>query len=107
QLAALDQIVKNLDAFTSPVEQLRPVVAAIEDTAKKSQRLHTPLAFELILARDEIVAKTPGLQSSEGALTLAQLLREEDRRLHEILPAIPAAKQKRVLIEFPQAFGDE
>ncbi len=107
QLAALDQIVKNIDAFSDEAARLQPVVTATEDAAKKSQRLHTSPAFELVLARDEILAKVPQLQSGENALTIAQLLREEDRRLHEILSDIPAVKQKRVLAEFPKAFGDE
>lgn len=107
QLAALDQIVRNIDAFSDAAAQLQPVVTATEDAAKKSQRLHTSLAFELVLARDEIRTKVPELPPAENAITLAQLLREEDRRLHEILSDIPAAKQKRVLGEFPKAFGEE
>src|SRR5205823_12843995 len=84
QLAALDQIIKNLDAFSEPA-RLRPVIATIEDAARKNQKLRTAEAFELVLARDEICEKT-GLKPNERALTLGQLLRDEDRRLNEILP---------------------
>lgn len=107
QLTALDQIIKNLDAFVNPDAQLQPIVKAIEDTASRAARLNTAQAFELTLARDEICEKTPSLRKGESSLTLAGLLRNEERRLNDILPNIPAAKQKRVLQEFPNAFGED
>ena len=106
-LAALDQIAKNIDAFSDPVTELKPVVTAAEDTAKKSQRLHTAKAFEIIFARDEICSKVPGLEPAPDSITIAKLLLDEDKRLAEILPDIPAAKQKRFFAEFPKAYGDE
>jgi len=106
QLAALDQIIKNLDAFENPPAQLQPVVRAVEDAALKGQRLHTSQAFELTLARDEICEKSATVFPGERSLSLAALIREEERRLNDILPNIPAAKQKRILHEFPRAFGD-
>lgn len=42
-----------------------------------------------------------------GAIGLPDILKEEERRLHEILNEIPAAKQRRVLASFPQAWGEE
>lgn len=107
QLAALDQIIKNLDAFDELAAQLQPVVAAVEQSAKQNQRLHTAQAFELLLARDEICEKVAALQAAPGSFTISQLLGDEERRLSEILPRIPAAKQKRILNEFPKAFGEQ
>ncbi len=104
QLAALDQIIKNIDAFTDPATQLSPVIKAIEQSAKQSQRLHSSQAVELLLARDEICEKT-GL--SQGEFETSRLLGDEERRLSEILAEIPAAKQKRVLAELPKTFGEK
>jgi transcription elongation GreA/GreB family factor len=104
-LAALDQINKNLDAFSDPAKQIAPVMTAAENTARKSQRLHSTQALELILARDEIGEKI-GRNPAENRLTLAQILREEERRLTDILQSVPAAKQKRIFAEFPNAFGE-
>lgn len=104
QLTALDQIIKNLDAFENPAVQLQPIITTIEQSARQSQRLHTSLALELLLARDEICEKT-GLQA--GQSPVSRFLQEEERQLTEVLPEVPAAKQKRVLAEFPQAFGDQ
>jgi len=106
QLAALDQIAKNIDAFDKPVEQLQHVINAVEQSAKQSQRLHSSQAMELLLARDEICEKT-GITITPGSFTVSDFLKSEEKRLTEILPDIPAAKQKRVLSEFPKAFGDQ
>src|SRR5204863_5912502 len=78
QLAVLDQIIKNIDAFAEPA-QLQSVIRSIEQSARQGQRLHTAQAFELVLARDEICAKCNGVHSGANALTLSQLLRDEER----------------------------
>ena len=106
QLIALDAIIKNIDSFTANPAPLQPVVIAAEDASRKSLKLHPPAAFELLLARNEICEKTT-LQPTPGAPTLAQMLRDEEKNLVEILPEIGAAKQKRVFAAFPEAFGDE
>jgi len=104
QLTALDQIIKNIDAFGDAATQLQPVINAIEQSARQSQRLHTSQALELLLVRDEICEKTA---AQSGTFPVSRFLTEEERRLTEILPHIPAAKQKRVLAEFPKAFGEQ
>ena len=105
QLMALDAILKSLESFSDPAP-LRPVVIATEDASRKSLRLRPAAAFELLLARNEICEKT-NIQPSPGSPTLAQMLRDEEKDLLEVLPKIGAAKQKRVLAAFPEAFGDE
>jgi len=107
RITALDQIVKHFDSFEDPVSQLGPVVQEAEDIARKSLRLHTSQAFEFILGRDEIVQAVEGLEPNEGALVLADLMRSEDRSLTDVLEALPAAKQKRVIANLPSAFGEE
>ncbi|HEX4084247.1 MAG TPA: GreA/GreB family elongation factor [Chthoniobacteraceae bacterium] len=105
QLLALDAIIKNLDSFNDSAP-LRPVVTATENAARKSLKLNPPVAFELLLARNEICERTK-IEPSPGSMTLPQMLRDEERNLVEILPEIGAAKQKRVLAAFPEAFGEE
>jgi len=105
QLVALDAIIKNLDGFSDPAP-LRPVVVATEEASRKSVKLKPEAAFELLLARNEICEKTK-IEPSPGAPTLAQMLRDEEKDLLEVLPEIGAAKQKRVLAAFPEAFGEE
>jgi transcription elongation GreA/GreB family factor len=105
QLTALDAIIKNLDGFADPA-QLRPVITATEDASRKSLKLRPAAAFELLLARNEICEQT-GLEPTPGSPSLAQMLRDEEKNLIEILPEIGAAKQKRVFAAFPEAFGEE
>lgn len=104
QITALDQILKAADEFKGGNE-LAAVVAAVEDAAQKMRRLNTAQAMELILDRDEL-CHISGIPQGEGSISLADILVEEDRRLHEILNDVPAAKQRRVLAAFPTAFGE-
>jgi transcription elongation GreA/GreB family factor len=106
QINVLDRILKDLEEFTDPVGQLGPIVLAIEDAARKSARLRTNEALQLVLARDEIVErKGPPLAASQP--TVASILREEGRQLRSLLSEVPAAKLKRVLAEVPTAFPDD
>jgi transcription elongation GreA/GreB family factor len=98
-IAALDQILKNIEEFKDPAV-LAPVLASVEDAAQKSRRLSTPQAVELILICDEL-AQTAGLSRGAGAILLSDVLRDEERRMHEILNDVPAAKQRRVLNAYP------
>jgi transcription elongation GreA/GreB family factor len=105
QLAALDAIIKSLDGFADP-GRLRPVITATEDASRKSLKLRPAAAFELLLARNEICEQTR-LEPTPGSPSLAQMLRDEEKNLEEILPEIGAAKQKRVFAAFPEAFGED
>jgi transcription elongation GreA/GreB family factor len=106
QAAALDQIVKLHDEFKEPEKQLQPVVAAIEQTAMRNQKLHPALSFELLLGRDDLLERVPGLRTTIVGFTLTKLISEEGPRLVSILPKLPAAKEKRVLQALPTALGD-
>ena len=107
QVSALDLIVKNVAEFTNPLGQLQPVITAMDDAAKKSVRLHTAEAMSLMLSRDELVEKVPGLKIGMNAPTVGGLLMQDERRLAELLAEVPAAKMKRALQEMPDAFGEQ
>ncbi len=106
QIAALDLIVKNVTEFASGAPQLQPVIVAAEDTCRKSARLHTSEALSLLLTRDELIEKVPGLQAGGDAPTVAAVLRDGERSLPTLLADVPASKMKRVIGEVPGAFGD-
>src|ERR1043166_8245593 len=105
QIAALEQIIKSPEQFNEPEKQLQPVVVAIENAAARNQRLHPELAFELIIARDDLLARVPSLRTTHIGLTLSKLILEEEKRLTSILPNLPAAKEKRILQALPAALG--
>jgi len=105
QIAALEQIIKFHQQFKEPEKQLQPIVATIENMAARNQKMHPGLAFELIIARDDLLGRVPLLHTTHIGLTLSKLILEEEKRLISILPKLPAAKEKRVLQELPSALG--
>jgi len=106
QLAALDQILKNASEFVDPTP-LRPILITSEAQARKNQRLNPAQALEFLTSRDEIIERVPGLEKGPDAPTVAQFLKDEEKRLPDLIADLPAAKQKRVLGELPTAFGDD
>lgn len=106
QAAALDQIIKFHSEFADPVSQLQPVVEKIENTAAQNQKLYSALAFELLLARDDLLAHVPELKTTRPDLTLDRMISEEEPRLVSVLPGLPSAKERRVLQALPRALGD-
>jgi transcription elongation factor GreA len=105
QVAALEQIIKFHSEFDKPEQQLQPVVTAIENAAARNQRLNASLTFELVIGRDELLARCPGLKTTNLSLTLPKLIEEEQSRLVTILPKLPAGKEKKVLQTLPAALG--
>ncbi|HKS31929.1 MAG TPA: GreA/GreB family elongation factor [Chthoniobacterales bacterium] len=106
QAAALDQIIRFHHEFKDSKTQLQPIVQKIENTAAQNQKLHSPLTFELVLGRDDLLEKVPGLTITRPDLTMERLISEEEARLIEILPKLPAAKERRVLQALPRSLGD-
>src|SRR6476660_3317443 len=105
QIAAFEQIINSYEQFKEPEKQLQPIVVAIENAAARNQKLHPELAFQLIIARDDLLAHIPSLHTTHVGLTLSKLIVEEEKRLTLILPNLPAAKEKRVLQALPAALG--
>src|SRR5437773_2838382 len=105
QIAAFEQIIKSYEQFKEPEKQLQPIIVAIENSAARNQKLHPELAFELIIARDDLLARVQSLHTTHIGLTLAKLILDEEKRLGTILPNLPAAKEKRVLQALPAALG--
>ena len=105
QIAALDQIIKFHQQFKEPEKQLQPIIATIENMAVRNQKMHPELAFELIIARDDLLERVPELHTTHIGLALSKLILEEEKRLMAILPKLPAAKEKRVLQALPSVLG--
>jgi transcription elongation factor GreA len=103
QIAALEQMIKSHQQFTE--QQLQPIIATIENTTVRNQKMHPEFAFELIIARDDLLGRVPSLHLTHIGLTLSKLILEEEERLISILPKLPAAKEKRILQALPSALG--
>jgi transcription elongation GreA/GreB family factor len=105
QIAAVEEITKSHEQFKETENQIQPIVVAIENAAVRNQKLHPELAFQLVIARDDLLAHIPSLRTTHIGLTLSKLIAEEEKRLASILPNLPAAKEKRVLQALPAALG--
>jgi transcription elongation GreA/GreB family factor len=105
QIAVLEQIIKSYQQFKEPEKQLQPIIVTIENTASRNQKMHPALAFELIMARDDLLGRAPSLHTTHVGLTLSKLILDEEKRLISILPKLTAAKEKRVLEALPSALG--
>src|SRR5436190_23068360 len=105
QVAALEQIIKFCDQFKEPEKQLQPIITTIENMAVRNQKMHPEFAFELIIARDDLIGRVPSLHTTHIGLTLSKLITEEDQRLILVLAKLPAAKEKRILQALPAALG--
>jgi transcription elongation GreA/GreB family factor len=105
QVAALEQIIKSYQQFEEPENQLQPIIVTIENMAARNQKMHPELAFELIMARDDLLGRTPSLHTTHIGSTLSKLILDEEKRLISILPKLSAAKEKRILEALPPALG--
>jgi transcription elongation GreA/GreB family factor len=103
QIAALEQIIKSYPQFKE--QQLQPIIATIENMTVRNQKMHPELAFELVMARDDLLGRLASLHSTHIGLTLSKLILEEEERLISILPKLPATKEKRILQALPSALG--
>ncbi len=103
QIAALEQIIRSHQQFNEG--QLQPIIATIENMTVRNQKMHPEFAFELVIARDDLLACNPSLHSTHVGLTLSKLILEEEKRLILILPKLPAAKEKKILQALPSALG--
>src|SRR5881275_2580468 len=59
QIAALEQILKFHQQFKGSEKQLQLIVTSIENVAARNQKMHPGLAFELIIARDDLLERFP------------------------------------------------
>ena len=105
QITALEQIIKFHEQFKEPEKQLQPIIVTVENTTARNQKIHPELAFELIMGRDDLLARVPRVHTTHIGLTISKLILEEENRLISILPKLPAAKEKRILQALPSALG--
>jgi transcription elongation GreA/GreB family factor len=106
QVAALDQITKALGDLAQEVEELQALAAQIEDAATKGRKLQSAAAVEMLIARDEILARHEALKPGVDAPTVADILLSEEARLPALFASLPASKHRKVLESFEKAFGE-
>jgi transcription elongation factor GreA len=104
-VGVLEKITKNGEVFGGQEVNLQSIVGQVDEIAGQNIRLNPALAIELLIVRDELLQRFPGL--APGSLTVVRLLREHEARLPDIIARIPAAKQRRVLNDYLEAFPSD
>ncbi len=107
KVKCVDAILKKIAVFDDLSTQLKPVVADIDESARKALKLHLAQAVELILVRRELQEKHEELASDEGAIDLAELLTGQKERLGELFKEISVSRQRVLIAELPTAVGEE
>ena len=105
QIAALDNLTKALLQFTD-ASVLQPVLSAIENVARKNLNMKTAESLQLLVVRDELMAKFPTLVQGPEAPIVSDVLRNEERQLAALLGDLPVSKLKKAVLALPEAFGD-
>jgi transcription elongation factor GreA len=104
-VGVLEKIAKNGEVLGGQEAGLQSIVGQVDEIAGQNIRLNPALAIELLIVRDELLQRFPGL--TPGSLTVVRLLREHETRLPDIIARIAAAKQRRVLNDYLEAFPED
>jgi transcription elongation factor GreA len=105
QVAVLEKIAKNDEVFAEQVASLQQIITQVDEIAGRNIRLNPSLAIELLIVRDELLQRFPGLEP--GSLSVVQMLQEHQTRLPEVISQIAAGKQRRVLNDYLEAFPND
>jgi transcription elongation GreA/GreB family factor len=103
---AVSNIAGNLSAFEVPERELEGVLGQVNDSILRSGKLQLAPVLELLVARDELLAKVPAL-IKDGHPTMEWMLQEARAKLPEVLPKLQLNTQRAVYAAFHRAFGDE
>jgi transcription elongation GreA/GreB family factor/transcription elongation factor GreA-like protein len=103
---ALEAVIKESALFESTPEGLVELAAHVEETAQQNLKLKTAEAIELLLFRDDLVAKVPTLKDTVK-LTLAGALGEVQEKLADFIAGLSAGKQNRVFESLSETHGEE
>jgi transcription elongation GreA/GreB family factor len=104
QVAAIDALIKTLDASTLSLEELQIVIRHLDDAARRAERLHIAKGLELLLARNEIARFHKELEPASSQPSITEFLANTLKKLHDIFAELPAAKYRRILKNFPTVF---
>ncbi|HEX2747961.1 MAG TPA: GreA/GreB family elongation factor [Verrucomicrobiales bacterium] len=101
---AMEAIARDASVFTNR-EELESLLKEADDAATQNLRLHTVEAVDLILARDELRDKVPGLHDAVSP-ALAAAMKTDGPRLAECVGSLAVSKQRRVFDALVDATGD-
>ncbi|MEJ5237381.1 GreA/GreB family elongation factor [Limisphaera sp. VF-2] len=104
RLAVVAEIMRSLEDLVDKAEVARQLVAALNEEIASHQRTQPALAMEAIFVRDEL-AQAAGLPAEDAQLSAVSIWAAHPQP-GPILEALPAAKHRRALEAFQQAWPD-
>lgn len=103
---ALEAIAGDLGLFKNEPEALQRLISGIDEASTKGVRIQLGSALELLVARDQLVRGSDGIELSPTSLRVPDVLAAEESRLADSITTLPAATQRAIYESFPAAFGD-
>jgi transcription elongation GreA/GreB family factor len=104
RLGVVAEVVKSLGDLQDREGLLRQLIEALNEDIASHQRTQPALALEAIFVRDDLRSQV-GLAPAEGELTAVELWRTLEQP-GAVLEALPAAKHRRALEAFREAWPD-
>ena len=103
---ALEAIVADASLYKKDPDSLKPLLASVDESAKKGTKMQLGLALQLLSLRDELIQGVKTLTLEDDAPRLANMLLAEEARLAEAVGGLPTPRQRAIYEVFPEAFGD-
>ncbi|MCP4923024.1 MAG: hypothetical protein GY915_03210, partial [bacterium] len=92
KISILESIGKDLSVFDEPAIQLEEILKSISSVVIVAIRRSPGAAVELLIARDDLVAKIEGIDLGD-ATKLSDVLRDNKKRFPEILKGMGVGRQ--------------
>jgi transcription elongation GreA/GreB family factor len=105
KLTAMNSIIRDLDLFENPAEELQPVFEDINFVTRRSWKLQLKESLTMLLQRDELADQVKATLP-ENSHTVVEVMRETRGQLAEVINAQPPGLVARAYRNFPQAFPD-
>jgi len=106
KISILESIGKDLPAFDEPAIQLEEILKSVSPLVIVAIRRSPGAAVELLIARDDVVAKIEGIDLGDS-LKLSDVLRNNKKKFPEILKGMGVGRQRQVYDAIKDAYADE
>jgi len=106
KISILESIGKDLPVFDKPAIQLEEILKSISPLVIVAIRRSPGAAVELLIARDDVVAKIEGIDLGDS-LKLSDVLRDNKKKFPEILKGMGVGRQRQVYDAIKDAYADE
>ena len=110
KIAILELMLKDLSLFDDPASQLKDVIGSISPLFVVAFRKSAATAVELLIARDDLIAKIDGFELGEGT-QLGEILKENKDKISDIVRGMGVGRQRQVYDgvkeTFPETWSSE